>query len=622
MSQSVLIKNGLVFDGTGQHPVLTDVLCQDGVIKYIGKSTQPADSIIDADGKWVTPGLLDIHTHYDLEVEVDPRLPESVRHGTTTVVMSNCSLGVAFGKQKNPNDHDEDPIVDCFARVENMPKDVIRKSSENIDWTDTQGYLDHFKDMPLGPNVVPMIPHSMLRIEAMGLQDSISRSPTEVELDAMQDLLEKAMQQGYVGMSVDLLPLHYLANDPHKNACIPTQHASYAEIKRLANVVRQHDGILQATPNPDNLLATFKLFLLTSGLLHGKTLKTTATAAMDLRANKLGSIMILLLSNVLNSWLFKGNIVFQALSSPFKVFGDGATCPLMEESEAFRELISVEIEDEDTRRKIMADPAFVERFKSSWNKGKQGFSISRLKHKFNIDPDTFNRDLKDIYIDTIPYAQWNGLCLQDIYGRVIAFQSSAGQKGYAREEEKELLNKFPSPIDEATVFLTLLKAYDRQFRWHTTTANHRPEKLRKLLFHPKTLPGFNDSGAHLTNMAFYDGNLRTLKMAQAESLDLVSQAVSRLTREPAALFGLDVGVLKVGSKADLAIINPQQLKAYDSNQNTQMLHRSEFGQQQMVNRSNGVVEQVLVAGKLAWSEDDFSAQFGTEKYGDVLLRTA
>ena len=306
MAGSVLIKNGLVFDGTGQYPVLTDVLCQDGVIQQIGGIDAEADTVIDAQGKWVTPGLLDIYTHYDLEVEVDPRLPESVRHGTTTVVMSNCSLGVAFGKQANPDDPLEDPIVDCFARVENMPKDVIRKSAENIDWTDTQGYLDHFKDVPLGPNVSPMIPHSMLRIEVMGLQDSISREPTEDELVKMEHLLRQAMQQGYVGMSVDLLPLHYLANDPHKNACIPTQHASHSEVKRLANIVREFDGTLQATPNPDNLLATLKTFALTSGLLHGKPLKTTATAAMDLRANKLGSIMILFLTKVLNSSLFKG----------------------------------------------------------------------------------------------------------------------------------------------------------------------------------------------------------------------------------------------------------------------------------------------------------------------------
>ena len=76
------------------------------------------------------PGLFDVHTHLDLEVELDPRLPEVVRHGTTTVVVSNCSLGLAFGRQ---NRNGEEPIVDCFARVENMPKHVLQKAAARVD---------------------------------------------------------------------------------------------------------------------------------------------------------------------------------------------------------------------------------------------------------------------------------------------------------------------------------------------------------------------------------------------------------------------------------------------------------------------------------------------------------
>jgi N-acyl-D-aspartate/D-glutamate deacylase len=332
--------------------------------------------------------------------------------------------------------------------------------------------------------------------------------------------------------------------------------------------------------------------------------------------------MILFLSKVLNSWLFKGNMVFQALSAPFKVYGDGATCPLMEEADAFRELISEEIEDEESRRKVMADPAFVQRFKTSWNKGKTGFGIKRLTHKLNIDPDTFNRELKDIYIDTVPFEAWNGLCLLDVFGRVKAYQQSGGAQGYTSQDEKEMLEKFPANVEEADIFLTLLQLFDRQFRWHTTTANYRKEVLRKLVFHPQTLPGFNDSGAHLTNMAFYDGNLRTLQLAQEESIDLVSKAVSRLTREPAKLFGLDVGELKVGAKADIAVFNPQALSNYDSDENTQMAYREQFEQEQMVNRSDGVVEAVVVAGKVAWDGKAYLSAFGQEKYGDLLLKSA
>ena len=76
--------------------------------------TNAAARVIDAQGKWLTPGLLDIHTHLDLEVDLEPGLPEVVRHGTTTVLVGNCSLGLAFGAQRTP---EQDPIVDCFARL-------------------------------------------------------------------------------------------------------------------------------------------------------------------------------------------------------------------------------------------------------------------------------------------------------------------------------------------------------------------------------------------------------------------------------------------------------------------------------------------------------------------------
>ena len=85
----------------------------------------------DADGQWLTPGLLDIHTHEDLEAELDPGLPEVLRHGTNSVVVGNCSIGLAFGNQRQSAlDPSQDPIVDCFARVENIPKTVLSKAGQ------------------------------------------------------------------------------------------------------------------------------------------------------------------------------------------------------------------------------------------------------------------------------------------------------------------------------------------------------------------------------------------------------------------------------------------------------------------------------------------------------------
>jgi N-acyl-D-aspartate/D-glutamate deacylase len=221
-----LIRNALVFDGTGTEPREQDIAIKGGRIAARGDKLPAAEAarVIEGEGQWLMPGLLDIHTHLDLEVDLEPGLPEVVRHGTTTVLVGNCSLGTCFGRQQVG---DQNPIVDCFTRVENIPKSVLRQCVEAVHWDNTGDYLDHFENIPLGPNVAAFIPHSMLRIEVMGLKDSISRDPTEAELSRMEQLLEQGMAQGYMGMSTDGLPFHYLASEPHTAKRIPTQFASF-----------------------------------------------------------------------------------------------------------------------------------------------------------------------------------------------------------------------------------------------------------------------------------------------------------------------------------------------------------------------------------------------------------
>jgi len=615
MAWDILIKNATVFDGTGAHPQQQDLAISDGVI--VARENQlegDANEVIDAAGQWLMPGLLDIHTHYDLEVELEPGLPESVRHGTTTVVMSNCSLGVAFGNQKTER---QNPVVDCFARVENIPKAVLHDAVEAMTWNNTGEYLDHFEGMNLGPNVVPMIPHSMLRIEVMGLEDAISREPTEGELQQMEALLDQAMHEGYTGFSTDGLPLHFLAEDPHRNVKIPTQHASYDELKRLTHVVRRHQRVWQTTPDPESKWNTVKTFSLTSGKLHGKPLRTTATAAIDLDSNKGAAKGLRKLSRLFNSSLLDGHFRFQALSAPFRVYAEGVTTPLMEEKPSFRELIALEVDDQKGRMQLLNDRAFTQRFKNDWHSGKKGLNLARLQRKLSIEPTTFSRNLCDMDMDTCPVASWHNMNLQRLYERFLAFQNNSYQP--QDDEEKAVLENAPRPIgDDADFILYLLRTFDRAFRWSVSTANNTPSVLKELVFDEETLPGFNDSGAHLINMAFFDGNLRTLKMAAEDSLELVATAVRRLTREPAKLFALDCGTLETGKQADVILVDPQALKSYDSAANTTMIHRDCFGHPQMVNRSDKVVTHTIIGGKVAWRGDSFDEQFGKQAYGRAL----
>ncbi|MGL6222266.1 MAG: N-acyl-D-amino-acid deacylase family protein [Steroidobacteraceae bacterium] len=600
----VLIRGARVFDGTGATALVEDVAIHDGRIAARGANLAPerAECVVDAHGRWLLPGLLDIHTHLDLEVELAPGLPEAVRHGTTTVVVGNCSLGTAFGAQRRNGD---DPILDCFTRVENMPKSVLRKVVDRIDWHSTGEYLAHLDRLPLGPNIVPLLPHSMLRIEAMGSTDAaVTREPTAAERERMRTLLADAMAQGYAGLSTDSIPFHYLANDPHKSERIPAQHASWSELKDLLAVVRESDRVWQCTPDAANRAKTFLRFFLTSGRLFGKPLKTSALTAVDLTHERQTYKLFPLLANILNSQLVQGRFHFQVLATPFRMFAEGALCPIFEEFESSRRLMALDIEDAVGRREAMATADFGRVFVREWH---DAGAVS-----------TFNRDLDALTIERAPVAEWCGETFGALYRRVRDFQ--AGSPGAARSEsERAALAEFPQPITrEADLLLHLFRRYDRDLRWWFTVANDRPAILRDLLFHPHMLPGFNDSGAHLINLAFFDGNLLTLQIAARESLEMVAKAVRRLTREPAEFFGVDAGRLEVGAQADLVLIDPEALSSYDTDANRRMVYRDIFEHEQLVNRSDGVVTAVYIAGEQVWDGVDVLPALGQRRLGRAL----
>ena len=567
----------------------------------------------------MTPGLLDIHTHEDLELEIDTGLPEVVRHGTTSVVIGNCSIGLAFGNQRSA---EQDPIVDCFARVENIPKTVLAKAAEKATWNHPSAYLDHLDDLPLSTNVATFLPHSMLRIEVMGLNDSISRDPTRTELDRMVGLLEESMQAGYLGLSTDGLPLHFLANQPNVKKRIPTQYASFEEYKALTDVVRKYDRVWQMTPATDNRKLAARLFMLSSGRLYGKPLKITALAALDSVNDRRNKLQALMFANLLNSRWLRGNFRMQALAAPFRIYSEGAVSPLAEANPQLRLLIETELEDVARRREILSDPQFVEDFRHMWAEGKSGFNLAHLRRKLRIESQFLTRDLNDMEIFRVPVNGWVGQTLHYAYQRYLAWLSQPDC--IDDDEERRVFDALGSGVrDDAEFFLLLLRHYDRDLYWQYVSANRDPAEVKRLLLHPKLLPGFNDSGAHVTNMAYFDCNLRALRIALEDSEATFSHMLSRLTREPAAFFGLDkgpqaVGGLQVGGRADLLLLDPDRLRQHDGEAGVEYLYRAAFDCHQLVNRAQGVVDSVYVAGQAVWQDDAFTPAHGSRHLGEAL----
>ena len=611
-----LIKNAKVFNN-GEAAVIEDVAVSDGRIVARGPNLDEvnASRVIDAEGMWLMPGLFDIHTHYDLELEVAPGLPESTRHGTTSVVIANCSLGLAFGAQR---DGVNDPIVSCYARVENIPKAVLKNCADNITWDNPKAYLEHLEGLNLGPNVAVLFPHSMLRIDAMGFDNSVTRDPTSAELNNMRDTLSDALKCGYAGFSTDALPFHYLAAQPHCEKTIPTQFAKYGELKALAQVVREQGSTWQATPPKDSVIGTLKTFLLTSGRLHGKPLRTTVVAALDIANNWKLSRMVKTLSNILNSSLVQGDFHMQALGAPFKIWSDGAITPIAEEIPELRRLNETDIEDREGRRKIMHEPGYIQSFKSMWMRGKQGWNLDRLKRKLNIEDFAFNRTLADMTVDRCPQKNWQGMDFQAVFDRVVAIKQDQNAEPVTKAEQKLIQKDFFWIADEGDFMLQMLRTFDTDLSWSTVTANRDMKVVRELLMNPKLLPGFNDSGAHLTNMAFYDVNLRSLKLAAEGGDGDVSYMVKRLTKDAADVFGVAGGTIHQGDIADLILIDPEQLANYDGESNVQRVHREEFQHEQLVNRSDSVVPLVMIGGHTAWENNNFASDLGQKPMGRLL----
>ena len=611
-----LIKNAKVFNN-GEDAVIEDVAVSNGRVVARGANLEPksASRVIDATGLWLMPGLFDIHTHYDLELEVAPGLPESTRHGTTSVVIANCSLGLAFGSQR---DGTNDPIVSCYARVENIPKSVLKSCADNITWDNPRDYLDHLETLNLGPNVAVLFPHSMLRIDAMGFDNSVTRDPSKKEIGNMKETLKKALKSGYAGFSTDALPFHYLAAQPHCEKTIPTQFAKYNELKQLAQVVREQESTWQATPPKDSVFGTLRTFLLTSGRLHGKPLRTTVVAALDIANNWKLSRMVKTLSGLLNSKLIQGDFHMQALGAPFKIWSDGAITPIAEEIPELRRLNETDLEDRETRRMIMNEPEYIKLFKSMWMRGKQGWNLDRLKRILNIEDFAFNRTLADMTVDRCPQKNWQGMDFQSLFDRVLSIKQNQFDDVLTKAEEKLVKTDFFWVADEGDFMLQMLRTFDTDLSWSTVTANRDLKVVRELLMDPKLLPGFNDSGAHLTNMAFYDVNLRSLQLAAEGGDKDVAYMVKRLTKDAADVFGVAGGTIYEGDVADLILIDPKKLQDYDGEKNVQRVHREEFKHEQLVNRSDDVVPLVMIGGHTAWENNNFDSDLGQKPMGRLL----
>lgn len=198
----LIIRNGTVIDGTGRDRFIADVAVQDGKVAKIGRIAESAKKEIDVAGKLVTPGWVDIHTHYDGQATWDPLLAPSSWHGVTTVVMGNCGVGFAPVKPQ-----DREFLIELMEGVEDIPGAAL---SEGIDWQweSFPEYLDALEKTPRAIDVAAQVPHGAVRAYVMGERCNSDYAPTQAEVDAMAALVKEGVEAGALGFTSSKTLLH------------------------------------------------------------------------------------------------------------------------------------------------------------------------------------------------------------------------------------------------------------------------------------------------------------------------------------------------------------------------------------------------------------------------------
>lgn len=576
MTYDTIIRNGRWFDGTGAPSGIRDIGIRDGRVETI--SLRPLDvtgceDVVDAAGKWVMPGMVDVHTHYDVEVLGGPGLSESVRHGVTTVLLGSCSLSTIHVGGSDAGD--------LFGRVEAIPREhVIAAIDGAKTWQSAEQYVQALESRPLGPNIAAFIGHSDMRTAVMGLDRATRKDvrPNAGQQREMERMLAEALDAGFVGLSSQQLLFDKIDGGTCRSRTLPSTYAKPRELRRLKTLLRKRGRVLQSGPDIQNPLNLISQVAQSLPVLRDK-LKTSLLSAADVKANPFAILIMGPLARVANK--FGGDFRWQHLPVPFEVYADGIDLVVFEEFGAGA--AALHLRDEVERNALLSDENYRRQFRKDYD------------NKFGVR--VWHRDFFDAEIVDCPD--------ESVVGK------SFGQVG----EDRGGLH----PVD---AFLDLVVEHGAKLRWRTTISNHRPEVLKKLAKDPGIQMGFSDAGAHLRNMAFYNYGLRLLRHVRdadrsGRPFMSVEQAVHRMTGELADWYQIDAGHLRVGDRADLVIVNPGQLDSRLDDYAESPVEQY-GGLARMVNRNDDAVELVLIGGRAVVRNGEPTDVLGAQRTGSFL----
>ena len=505
----VVITGGTVIDGTGAAGVRADVGIRDGKIVEIGEVSESATRTIDATDQVVSPGFIDIHTHYDAQAFWDTTLSPSPLHGVTTVMGGNCGFTIA---PLTPEDGDY--LMRMLARVEGMPLESLQQGVP-WDWRTTAEYLDRL-DGTLMPNAGFLVGHSAIRRVVMK-DAATERTATADELEQMKQLLREGLAAGGMGFSSTWSSSH---ND-HTGIPVPSRHASRDEVIALCSVVREFPGttlefIPQVGPFTDD---TFNLM-----------------ADMSVAANR-----------PLN-W----NLL-QVQSQNWEQVQHQLTGGDIAQAKGGR-VLALTLPD-TFRLRLNLRSGFVLDILPGWDK----LMALPPAEKLAMLRDPAGRTSMDQLAQSAPGAL-RGLANWGNYTLLETFSSQwKPYEGRAIGSIATELGKTPWDTlvdiaidDDLNTVIASMDSGQNDASW---------EKRVEVWRDPRAIVGASDAGAHLDMIdSFSYATTLISKTTVERSLLPLEEAIHYLTGSPAALYGLKGrGVLAHGNAADVIVFDPNRI---------------------------------------------------------------
>jgi N-acyl-D-aspartate/D-glutamate deacylase len=509
----VLIQGGTVVDGTRTPRRLADVGIKDGKVAQIGKlKASDAKKTLDANGLIVAPGFVDLHTHYDAQINWDPYCTMSSWHGVTSIVIGNCGFGFAPCKPEL-----RDRAMLTMSRVEAIPFESM-KAGMKWDWVTFPDWLDFLDRTPKGLNVLSYVPIAPIMIWVMGLEAAKSRPATPSERQQMQQILNEAMDKGGCGFSCQRLGNGFISvQRDYDGTPMVTDTMSEEDLIAFAEVLgKRKEGFIQLTQASEDFKDDMRLYERLAEV-SGRPILFNATAVRDDRPALHRRTM-----RYIDDANKRGHQIYNQTATRRQGFiFTFEDWNLFDGSDLWREV-------------TMGTPA--ERM--------QKFQNPALRQALVAEYDSGHTpivtgSIKDFRIESVGDQKF-----QKYVGKTV-------------EEVAKMENKHPMDA-----MLDLAIADNLKTEFDTPARNVNEEYAAELMSSEYSIPGTSDGGAHtkFVTLGAYPTDMITWMVREAGFMSL-EEAHYRLSALPARCAGFqDRGVLREGAPADVVVYDLQNLK--------------------------------------------------------------